>query len=319
MTPEYRHIPVMLNEVLASYAFTDGSIVCDCTLGGAGHSLKIAQLIEPHGILFGIDQDDLALEVASQRIHEAYPNLLSFQMKGNFNDLESLLMQKDVAGVDFFLFDIGVSSPQFDIPERGFSYRENAPLDMRMNPGKQTLTAQEILNTYNAADLTRVIRTYGEDKFAAKIASLVVKQREIEPIKTTFELVDIIKAAIPARARRSGGHPAKKTFQALRIEVNQELSALEEGLRQAIRWLNPGGRVCVISYHSLEDRIVKRIFQEYADRNQIPANMPLPNDLKPPIVKVITKKPLVPRNEELEENPRAKSAKLRVAEKLPLK
>lgn len=306
----------MLTEVLESYDFQNGSIVCDCTLGGAGHSLRIAELIGPDGILLGIDQDDLALETAGKRLHEAYPNLQTHQLKGNFAQIDTLLTQAQVPGVDYFLFDIGVSSPQLDIPSRGFSYNEDAPLDMRMDPGTHTLTAQEVINTYNAADLTRIIRTYGEEKFASRIADFIVRRREERPIMTTFELVDIIKAAIPAKARRTGGHPAKKTFQALRIEVNGELDVLETGLRAALRWLLPGGRVCVISYHSLEDRIVKQIFQEYAQGCTCPPDLPVCVCGNTPILKVITRKPLVPGTEELERNPRSRSAKLRIAERL---
>ena len=316
MTPEYRHNPVMLKEVLASYEFRDGSVVCDCTLGGAGHSLAMAEKILPQGVLVGIDQDDLALEVAGKRIAEAYPNLKSFQLKGNFSQIDELLSSVPLAGVDFFLYDLGVSSPQFDIPERGFSYREDAPLDMRMDPGKQTLTAQEVIETYTVADLTRIIRDYGEEKFANKIAKLLVERRLTNPVKTTFDLVDVIKAAIPARERRSGGHPAKKTFQALRIEVNHELEVLESALVQALRWLNPKGRIAVISYHSLEDRIVKQTFKEYTKGCTCPPDMPVCTCGNTPTIKVITNKPLVPQASELEENPRARSAKLRIAEKL---
>lgn len=276
----------------------------------------MAEKILPQGVLVGIDQDDLALEVAGKRIAEAYPSLKSFQLKGNFSQIDELLSSVPLAGVDFFLFDLGVSSPQFDIPERGFSYREEAPLDMRMDPGKQTLTAQEVIETYNVADLTRIIRDYGEEKFANKIAKLLVERRLTNPVKTTFDLVDVIKAAIPARERRSGGHPAKKTFQALRIEVNHELEVLESALVQALRWLNPKGRIAVISYHSLEDRIVKQTFKEYTKGCTCPPDMPVCTCGNTPTIKVITNKPLVPQASELEENPRARSAKLRIAEKL---
>lgn len=316
LTAEYRHNPVMLTQVLKSYDFQDGSIVCDCTLGGAGHSLRIAELIGPSGTLIGIDQDDLALTTAKERLDNAFPNLQTYQLKGNFAQLDTLLQQADVPGVDYFLFDIGVSSPQLDIPSRGFSYNEDAPLDMRMDPGKQTLNAQEVINHYNEADLTRIIRSYGEEKFAARIANFIVRRREQKPIETTFELVDIIKAAIPAKARRTGGHPAKKTFQALRIEVNGELDVLQEGLHAAVRWLLPQGRICVISYHSLEDRIVKQTFAEYAKGCTCPPDLPVCVCGNKPVLKVITKKPLVPEACELEANPRSRSAKLRIAERL---
>lgn len=316
LTNEYRHNPVMLNEVLDSFRPSHAPVVCDCTLGGAGHSLELAKKMGPDGILIGIDQDDLALETARKRISEAFPDLESHQLKGNFSQIDELLMSIDVAGVDYFLFDIGVSSPQLDIPERGFSYNEDAPLDMRMDPGNHTLTAREVINTYNEADLTRIIRSYGEEKYASRIAHLLVERRAYRPVETTFELVEVIKQAIPARDRRTGGHPAKKTFQALRIEVNRELEVLEEGLRAAVRWLLPEGRVCVISYHSLEDRIVKRVFSELSQGCVCPPDLPVCVCNKKPVLNVLTKKPLVPSAQELEVNPRARSAKLRVAQRL---
>ena len=237
-------------------------------------------------------------------------------LKGNFGDLDELLCSAEVPGVDGFLFDLGVSSPQLDIPGRGFSYNEDAPLDMRMDPGNNTLNAAEVINTYNEHDLARILRVYGEEKFASQIAREIVRRREQEPIETTGQFVEIIKAGIPAAARRHGGHPAKKSFQAIRIEVNHELDVLERGLDAATRWLNPGGRICVISYHSLEDRIVKNHFKEMSQGCTCPPEIPVCVCGNVPILKVITRKPLVAQPDEVARNPRARSAKIRVAQRL---
>ena len=318
LTPAYRHEPVMLTEVLEQLRLTSGSTVCDCTLGGAGHSVKMAAAVGGEGLLLGIDQDDMALAAAGDRLDSEAPATPHRLLKGNFGDLDELLCHAEVPGVDAFLFDLGVSSPQLDIPGRGFSYNEDAPLDMRMDPGTNTLNAAEVLNTYNEADLTRILRVYGEEKFASQIAREVVRRRTSAPLQTTGDFVEAIKAGIPAAARRHGGHPAKRSFQAIRIEVNHELDVLERGLEAAIRWLNPGGRVCVISYHSLEDRIVKHQFQELSRGCTCPPDIPVCVCGNVPIVKVITRKPLVASTEEVARNPRARSAKIRVAERLPL-
>ena len=312
---EYRHQPVMLTEVLRELDPKPGEVVCDCTLGGAGHTVEMAKLIAPDGLSIGIDQDAMAHQAAAARLKQEVPNAKFLPLKGNFGDLDELLVSAEVPGVDCFLFDIGVSSPQLDIPERGFSYHEDAPLDMRMDPGKQTPTAQEVINTYNEADLARILRIYGDEKFASRIARRIVQTREKRPIQTTLDLVEVIKAAIPAAARRHGGHPARKTFQALRIEVNHELEVLERGLRSAISWANPGGRICVISYHSLEDRIVKHVFSELSQGCICPPDLPVCMCGQVPIVDVITRKPLVATPEEIERNPRARSALMRVAVK----
>ncbi len=316
LTEEYRHIPVMLEEVLRELDPKPGEVVCDCTLGGAGHTVELARRVAPSGLSIGIDQDDMALAAATERFEREVGQGNHLFLKGNFGDLDDLLVQAQVPGVDCFLFDLGVSSPQLDIPERGFSYNEDAPLDMRMNPGTHTQTAAEVINTYNETDLARVIRVYGDEKFANRIAAEVVRRRAKAPIETTFELVDAIKAAIPAAARRSGGHPARKTFQALRIEVNHELEVLERGLEAAVRWANPGGRICVISYHSLEDRIVKHLYGELSKGCTCPPDLPVCVCGNVPIIRVKTRKPLVASEEELERNPRARSAKTRVAVKL---
>lgn len=316
LTAEYRHIPVMLGEVLEALDVRSGDTVCDCTLGGAGHSLELGRRCSPSGLLLGIDQDDLALENARARIQANIPEVASLQLKGNFSQLDSLLQSAQVPGVDCFLFDLGVSSPQLDIPQRGFSYHGDAPLDMRMDPGTQTLTAAEVINTYTAADLTWLLRTYGDETWAPRIAQFIVQRREREPITTTSELVELIKQAIPAARRRQGGHhPARRAFQALRIEVNHEIDALKTGLDAAIRWLNPGGRIAVITYHSLEDRTVKGIFRDYAQGCTCPPDLPVCTCGHVPVLELGNRKPRVPSEEEIERNPRARSAKLRSARK----
>lgn len=320
MTSEYRHIPVLLDECLEYLKLKPNTTFVDATLGGAGHSLEVAKAIGAGGTLIGIDQDEVALAAASERLgalpDDVRPEL--HLLRGNFGSLDDLLVQAEVPAIDAILFDIGVSSAQIDTPSRGFSFKETAPLDMRMDPGTQTLTAEEIVNHYTAADLTRIIRTYSDEKWANRIAEFIVKEREREPIRTSDQLVEIIKAAIPASARRRGGHPAKRTFQALRIEVNSELDVLRSGLEAAIRWLAPGGRVAVISYHSLEDRIVKDTFRTFATGCICPPEIPVCTCGHVPIVKLVTHRPVVPTPEEVERNPRARSAKLRVAEKLPV-
>lgn len=306
----------MLREVLEALRLETGMVVCDCTLGGAGHSTRMAAQIGADGLLLGIDQDDMALQAAGERLDREVPETPHKLLKGNFGDMDELLCSAEVPGVDAFLFDLGVSSPQLDIPGRGFSYNEDAPLDMRMNAGNNTLNAAEVINTYNEADLARILRVYGEEKFARQIAREVVRRRAVKPLETTGEFVEAIKAGIPAAARRHGGHPAKKSFQAIRIEVNHELDVLERGLEAATRWLNPKGRVCVISYHSLEDRIVKQHFQSMAQGCTCPPDIPVCVCGNVPVLKVVNKKPLVASAEEVERNPRARSAKIRVAERI---
>ena len=306
----------MLGEVLRELDPKPGEIVCDCTLGGAGHTVELAKRVAPSGLSIGIDQDDMALAAATERFEREVPEGQYLFLKGNFGNLDELLVSAEVPGVDCFLFDLGVSSPQLDIPERGFSYHEDAPLDMRMDPGTHTQTAAEVINTYNEADLARILSLYGDEKFARGIAREICRRRATEPIETTLELVDAIKAAIPAAARRRGGHPARKTFQALRIEVNHELEVLERGLEAAIRWANPGGRIAVISYHSLEDRIVKHLFHEFSQGCTCPPDLPVCVCGNVPIIRVKTRRPLEAGAEELEHNPRARSAKTRVCIKL---
>ena len=318
MTNEYRHIPVLLAECLEQLQLETKNTFVDCTLGGAGHSIEAAKLIGSEGTLIGIDQDEVALAAAQTRLlglpEKQRPEIQL--LRGNFGDLDNLLLSANVPFIDAVLFDLGVSSVQIDTPSRGFSFKETAPLDMRMDSGKQTLTAAEIINHYNAADLSRIIRMYSDEKWASRIAEFIVKAREKAPIETSDQLVEIIKAAIPASARRSGGHPAKRTFQALRIEVNGELDVLQRGLDAAIRWLAPGGRIAVISYHSLEDRIVKDTFARHAQGCTCPPGIPVCTCGNVPVLKVVTRKPVLASPEEVARNPRARSAKLRVARKL---
>lgn len=318
MTNQYRHIPVLLAECLEQSHLTSQHTFVDATLGGAGHSSEVAKMLGPDGILIGIDQDDMALAAAGARLESLNLNTPPRieLLRGNFGDMDELLLQAEIPGVDVFLFDLGMSSPQIDLPQRGFSFKEDAPLDMRMSPGKQTITAAELINTLDAAELTRIIRENSDERWASRIAQFIVEARERKPIERTGELVDIIKAAIPASARRAGGHPAKRTFQALRIEVNGELDVLRRGLDAAVRWLNPGGRILVISYHSLEDRIVKETFAEHARTCTCPPDLPICVCNAHPVLKVVTRKPILPTSEEVERNPRARSAKLRVAQKL---
>ena len=317
MTSEYRHIPVLLDECINALDLPDHPVFVDATLGFAGHSFEAAKQLGRDGLLIGIDQDEVALASAAERL-EAIPGANRPELallRGNFGDLDDMLASCEIPGIDAILFDLGVSSVQIDTQSRGFSFKENGPLDMRMDPGKQTLTAEEIVNTYNAADLARIIRAYSDEKWASRIADFIVKAREEAPIEESGQLVDIIKAAIPASARRAGGHPAKRTFQALRIEVNSELTVLRRGLDAAVRWLNPGGMLVVISYHSLEDRIVKDTFARFANRCTCPPELPVCACGKQPILDVVTRKPQLPTPEEIERNPRARSAKLRVARK----
>ena len=316
MTAEYRHTPVMLTECMEALQLEDGKIVCDCTLGGAGHSMEIARGISPHGLLIGIDQDDMALSAAQARLAACDLETEPILLKGNFGDLDSLLQQAEVPGIDGVLFDLGISSPQVDFSQRGFSYHGNAPLDMRMDPGTQTITAAEVLNTYSQHDLTRIIQNYGQERWASRIAQFIVRARRKEPLERADQLVELIKQAIPASARRSGGHPARRTFQALRIEVNQEMEVLKKGLDAAVRWLNPGGRIAVLSYHSLEDSIVKDAFKRFSQGCTCPPDIPVCTCGNVPVLKLVTRKPQAPSTEEVESNPRARSARLRVAQKL---
>jgi 16S rRNA (cytosine1402-N4)-methyltransferase len=314
---EYRHTPVLLAEVTQQLSLHAGAIFVDCTLGGAGHTKRIAEIVGPTGTVVGIDQDDAALIAAADtlRLGQQMPTNVVL-VKGNFGELDDLLLEARIPYADGFLFDLGVSSPQLDVVGRGFTYQEDAPLDMRMDASSSQSTAADIVNSYPEAELARILREYGEERWASRIAAFIVAARGRRPITTTGELVEIVKAAVPAAARRSGGHPARRTFQALRIEVNHELDVLESGLRQAARWLAPGGRIAVISYHSLEDRIVKRVFSELAQGCVCPPDLPVCRCGRTPVLRIVTKRPVVPTAEEIGRNPRARSARLRVAERI---
>jgi len=303
----------MLAEVTHYLSPHPGSIVVDCTLGGAGHASVIAAAIAPDGLLIGIDQDDAALAAAAATLRLGQQTKL---LKGNFGDLDALLSSARVPFVDGFLFDLGVSSPQLDFAERGFSYNTDAALDMRMDPAAGGITAADVVESYSEADLARVIRDYGEERWASRIAAFIVAARARRPVSTTFELVDVIKAAVPAAARKDGPHPARRTFQALRIEVNHELEVLETALGSAVRWLSPGGRIVVISYHSLEDRVVKQTFARLAQGCTCPPELPVCVCEAKPVLRVITRRAVAPQDVEIERNPRSRSAKLRAAEKI---
>ncbi len=313
---EYRHTPVLPAEVTKYLSLHPGSTIVDCTLGGAGHAKRIADSIAPTGTLVGIDQDDAALDAAAATLRLGRQITTIILKKGNFGDLDAVLAEAGIAYADGFLFDLGVSSPQLDQAERGFSYHDDAPLDMRMDPAGGAMSAADVVNTYSESELARIIGEYGEERWASRIAAFIVAARGRRPLQTTSDLVSVIKDAIPASARRSGPHPARRTFQALRIEVNGELEVLERGLRQAVRWLTTGGRVVVISYHSLEDRLVKKVFAELASGCECPPGLPMCTCGREPVVRIVTKRPVVPTTEEIERNPRSRSAKLRAAERV---
>ena len=309
---EFKHIPIMLEPVLQGLDIKPDGIYVDGTLGGAGHSSEIVKRLSDKGRLIGIDQDADAIEAASKRL-EGYPGVLLIH--SNYANIRSILQERDVNSVDGILLDLGVSSYQLDNSERGFSYREDARLDMRMDQSGD-YTAQDILNDYSEDELRRIIRDYGEEKFAGRIASGIVRYREKKRIETTFELNEIIKQSIPAAARRQGGNPGKKTYQAIRIELNHELSVLEETLDDMIDLLNPGGRLCIITFHSLEDRIVKTAMKTAENPCVCPPEFPVCVCGRKPKGKVITRKPITADEEELERNPRSSSAKLRIFEKI---
>jgi len=311
---EFVHKPVLLNECLDGLNIKSDGTYLDGTVGGAGHSLEILKRLKG-GTLIGIDQDETALEVSGKRLGQVKGNNRVILIKGNFRNLARLAGEYGIDSVDGILLDIGVSSHQLDEAERGFSYMQDAPLDMRMDRSKD-LDAETIVNTYDEKTLRDIIRDYGEENWAARIASFIVRARSEKRITTTGQLVDIIKAAIPAKARREGPHPAKRTFQALRIAVNDELGALRDAIGEAVEILKPGGRLAIITFHSLEDRIVKTEFSIREKPCTCPPSFPVCVCNKKPELKVLTKKPIVPSGHEIENNPRARSAKLRIAERL---
>ena len=307
----FKHYSVLLEEAVEGLNIKEDGIYVDCTLGGAGHSLEILKKLTT-GKLYAFDQDNVALENAKIKLSE-YADKVVF-IKSNFENLKEKLAEQNVYEVDGVLYDLGVSSPQLDTPERGFSYNYDTRLDMRMDTDA-SISAYEVVNEYSYHDLVRIFYRYGEEKFSKQIARKIEAVREEKPIETTGELVEIIKEVIPAPARRKGGHPAKRVFQAIRIAVNDELSAVEDSLESAIELLKVGGRISVISFHSLEDRIVKSIYKEHAAMPDLPKGLPvLPTEFLPEL-KIITRKPILPSEAELEQNNRSRSAKLRVAEK----
>ena len=308
---EFKHVSVLLNECLDALNIKDDGIYVDCTLGGAGHSSHILQRLSKDGLLVGIDQDTDALKAAGERLKEYENKKL---VHNNFHNIDSILEELEIPKVDGILMDLGVSSYQLDEGERGFSYMKDAPLDMRMNRDRE-FSAYDVVNSYSMEDLWRIIRDYGEEKFAKRVAEFIVNKREEKPIETTLELVDIIKAAIPAKARREGPHPAKRTFQAIRIEVNGELEILNKAIEDGVNRLNKGGRMAIITFHSLEDRIVKLKFRELANPCTCPKEFPICVCGKKPLVELISRKAIEPSKEEVEENPRSRSAKLRVIER----
>lgn len=310
---EFKHTSVLLEECIDNLKIDPDGIYVDGTLGGGGHSSRICEHLSERGTLIGIDRDQDALAAASARL-EQYPCRKLF-VQSNYSDIKSVLEELEIDGVDGALLDLGVSSFQLDNAERGFSYMHDAPLDMRMSQD-DSFTAYEIVNGYDQKALTDIISKYGEEKWASRIASFIVKRREDKPLESTFELVETIKAAIPAAARRDGPHPAKRTFQAIRIEVNDELGQLERAMEAFCDVLHPGGRLCVISFHSLEDRIVKEVINRRVNPCTCPKEFPVCICGKTADIKKISKKPILPSEEELSENPRSRSAKLRVCEKI---
>lgn len=307
---EFHHISVLLNECIDNLNIRPDGIYVDGTMGGGGHSLEIVKRLTT-GRLICIDQDPNAHEAAGKRLAE-YKDRITF-VRDNFGNIKSILDSLGIEKIDGMLLDIGVSSHQLDEAERGFSYQQDAPLDMRMNPDRP-FSAYDVVNGYDEDELDRVIFTYGEERWARRIAQFIVKEREAKPIETTGELVDIIKKAVPKGARKDGPHPAKRTFQAIRIEVNGELEVLQRAIDDVAARLAVGGRLCIITFHSLEDRIVKEAFRKQENPCICPPQFPVCVCGKKPLGRVITRKPILPSKEELEENPRSRSAKLRVLE-----
>ena len=309
---EFKHVSVLLDECINALNIKEDGIYVDCTLGGAGHSSEIVKRLSSDGRLIGFDQDKDALKAAGERLKD-YKNVT--YVHSNFYAIYDVLTDLGIDGVDGILMDLGVSSYQLDNGERGFSYMQDAPLDMRMNR-ENSLSAYEVINSYSEEDLFRIIKDYGEEKFAKRIANFIINKRKEKNIESTLELVDVIKAAIPAKARREGPHPAKRTFQAIRIEVNKELEIIEKTIRDGVERLNVGGRMAIITFHSLEDRIVKTVYKNLANPCTCPSSFPVCVCNKKPIVKIITRKPIEASKEELDYNPRSRSAKLRIIEKI---
>ncbi len=309
---EFQHKSILLTECMDGLSIKPDGIYVDGTLGGGGHSFHILERLGERGRLIGIDQDEDAIKAATKRL-EAYENKVTI-VRDNYEHFQTILSTLSIPKVDGILLDLGVSSYQFDEADRGFSYRFDAPLDMRMDR-RQDFTAKDLLNSYSEAELYRIIRDYGEDKFAKNIAKHIVREREKKPIETTFELSEIISHAIPMKMRVQGGHPAKKTFQAVRIALNRELEVLEESIEEMIKALKPKGRLCIITFHSLEDRIVKKAFRTAEDPCICPKDFPICSCGRKSLGTVISRKAICPTALEMEENPRSKSAKLRIFER----
>lgn len=308
---EFKHKSVLLNETIDGLNIKPDGIYVDGTLGGGGHAYEVCRRLGEKGSIVGIDQDAAAIEAASARLKDFGEKVTI--VRSNYCDMKSKLHELGIDKVDGIVLDLGVSSYQLDTAERGFSYREDAPLDMRMDT-RQKMTARDIVNDYTEADLYRVIRDYGEDKFAKNIAKHIVQARAVKPVETTTELSEIIRASIPMKFQKKSGHPAKRTFQAIRIELNRELDVLRDSLDDMIDLLNPGGRLCIITFHSLEDRIVKSAFRKNENPCTCPPDFPVCVCGKKSKGSIITKKPILPSEEELEYNSRSKSAKLRIFE-----
>ncbi|MBL7572994.1 16S rRNA (cytosine(1402)-N(4))-methyltransferase RsmH [Staphylococcus saccharolyticus] len=307
----FRHISVMLNETVDYLNITEDGVYVDCTLGGAGHALYLLNQLNDEGRLIAIDQDLTAIENAKEVLKE-HLHKVTF-VHSNFRELTNILKDLNIEKVDGIYYDLGVSSPQLDVPERGFSYHNDAKLDMRMDQ-TQDLSAYEVVNQWSYEALVKIFCRYGEEKFSKQIARRIEARREQHPIETTLQLVDIIKEGIPAKARRKGGHPAKRVFQAIRIAVNDELAAFEDSIEQAIECVKVKGRISVITFHSLEDRLCKQIFQEYEKGPDVPRGLPVVPEEYAPKLKRVNRKPITATDEDLNENNRARSAKLRVAE-----
>ncbi|AHK40026.1 TPA: 16S rRNA (cytosine(1402)-N(4))-methyltransferase RsmH [Bacillus anthracis] len=308
----FNHVTVLLKETVDGLDIKPDGTYVDCTLGGGGHSSYLLSQLTEGGRLIAFDQDEIAIQNAKEKFSSYGEQFIT--VKSNFRYLSEKLQELGITEVDGILFDLGVSSPQLDTPERGFSYHHDAPLDMRMDQDAP-LTAYDVVNSWSYEQLVRIFFQYGEEKFSKQIARKIEAYRENKAIETTGELVELIKEGIPAPARRTGGHPAKRVFQAIRIAVNDELKVFEEALESAIEMVKPGGRVSVITFHSLEDRICKTTFKRNSTTPQLPPGLPITPDEFKPKLKLITRKPILPSDIELEENNRARSAKLRIAEK----
>lgn len=308
----FKHTSVLLEETIENLNIQPDGIYVDGTLGGGGHAFHVCSRLGENGRFIGIDQDAAAIEAASERL-KPFEDKVTI-VRSNYSDMKQVLHNLGIEKVNGIVLDLGVSSYQLDTAERGFTYRENAPLDMRMDQ-RQTKTAKDIVNGYSEMELFRIIRDYGEDKFAKNIAKHIVRARQEKPLETTDELTEVIKSAIPMKFRVVGGHPAKRTFQAIRIELNHELDVLKEHLNEMVELLETDGRICIITFHSLEDRIVKNIFRKCENPCECPPSFPACVCGKKSLGKVISRKPILPSEEELEFNPRSKSAKLRVFER----